>query len=217
MSEHNVNRSNQTDQKDKMDQTDLTYTIGDGRYRLEPLSWQQNKWLAEHIFRDIDMQRLDYATVHDLLREKAPLFMAICLIDIGMSRSEHSRLSWKSISERAEMFAAELTGEEVVRFGPHFFYVCRASMAQTAMLLPGRIMQQQMEAAAAEMATQPPAPGAAGSNTVSSPSAEEMSPRSQPSSPSGGQPTASPTSSDVSNGIPSIEPSSVGSGSNSHG
>lgn len=188
------------------DLTDRTYEIGGGAYRLEPLSWQQNKWLADHIFKDIDMQRLDYAAVHDLLREKGPLFMAICLIDVGHSRAQHSRLSFKAIMDRAEEFAGELTGGEVALFGPHFFRYCRPD--QLAMLIPGKVLQAEFQ----KLAEAAPslAPGATGSNTALSVSAGEMSPSSASSSLNGDQPSLLHISSGASSEMPLIVPSSVG-------
>lgn len=192
--------------------TEKTYQIGGGEYRLEPLSWQQNKWLADHIFKEIDMQRLDYATVHDLLREKGPLFMAISLIDVGHSRAQHARLSFKAIQERADLFAGELTGGEVALFGPHFFRYCRPD--QMAMLIPGRVLQAEFQklAEAAQSESPPsPAPGANGSSGASSRSVEETLHEFLSSSPSGGQPSLIPISSAASSETPSTAPSLAGS------
>lgn len=197
------------------EQTDLTqktYQIGGGTYRLEPLSWQQNKWLADHMFQDIDMQRLDYAAVHDLLREKGPLFMAICLIDAGHTRAEHSRLSFKAIQERAELFAGELTGGEVAVFGPHFFRYCRPD--QLAMLMPGKVLQaefQKLAEAAQAESTPSRAPGGSGSSAVSSRSVEETLHELLSSSPSGGRPNPGPISVDASSETSSTAPSLAGS------
>lgn len=196
---------------DVVQTTEKTYQIGGGEYRLEPLSWQQNKWLADHIFKDIDMQRLDYATVHDLLREKGPLFMAISLIDVAHTRAEHSRLSFKAIQERAELFAGELTGGEVALFGPHFFRFCRPD--QMAMLIPGKVLQAEFQklAEAAAEAQPSPAPGGSGSSGASSRSVEETLREFLRSSPSGGHPSPSPISGDVSSAMPSTAPSLAGS------
>lgn len=155
-------------------QIEKTYQIGGVDYRLEPLSWQQNKWLGEHIFNGIDMQALDYAAVHDLLREKGPLFMAICLLPEGQDRLAHSSQPFSAIQARAQAFAGQLTGGEVALFGPHFFYSNRPD--QMAMLVPGRVFQNHLEALA-----QLAAPGANGSSAVSSPSPEATSPSSEPS------------------------------------
>lgn len=164
-----------------MEQTDAVtekiYAIDGVSYRLEPLSWQQNKWLGEHIFNGIDMQALDYAAVHDLLREKGPLFMAICLLPEGQDRAAHSSQPFGVIATRAQAFAGHLTGGEVALFGPHFFYNNRPD--QMAMLVPGRVFQNHLEALA-----QLSAPGANGSSGVSSPSPAETSPSSASSAPS---------------------------------
>lgn len=189
-----------------MEQTETQdgFEIGGVVYRLEPLSWQQNKWLGEHIFAGIDMQRLDYGTIHDLLREKGPLLMAICLIEDGQSRSQHSKLPWATVSQRAADFAAELTGEEVMLFGPRFFRYCRPGAM--AMHVPGTVFRKMLEDEAARSA----APGENGSSGASSPSVTETLPSSGPSSPTGDQPSPSPISGDASSDRPSTTPSSAG-------
>lgn len=185
-------------------ETDQQFEIGGIGYRLEPLSWQQNKWLGQYIFDGIDMQRLDYGTIHDLLREKGPLLMAICLIEQGQSRAEHSKLPWATVSRRADNFAAELTGEEVALFGPRFFRYCRPG--SMAMLVPGTVFRKMLEDEAARSA----APGANGLSAVSSPSATEILPSSGPSSSNGDQPSLSPISGDASSDRSSTTPSSAG-------
>lgn len=197
---------------DAVEIKEKNYQIGGSEYRLEPLSWQQNKWLADHIFKDIDMQRLDYAAVHDLLRERGPLFMAISLIDAAHTRAEHSRLSFKSIQDRAEVFAGELTGGEVALFGPHFFRYCRPD--QMAMLIPGKVLQAEFqklaEAAQAEAAPSH-APGGSGSSGASSRSVEETLHEFLSSSPNGGPPSPSPISGAASSETSSTAPSLAGS------
>lgn len=195
-----------------MEWSERDYRIGEGTYRMpKGLSWQQNKWLGEHVFQEIDLQRLDYGTVHDLLREKGPLLMAICLVDVKQTRAEHSRLTWESISLRADLFASELSGEEVALFGPHFFQSCQPG--SMAMLMPGRQIQALVE-------TVPPpssAPGVDGSSAVSSPSVTETSPSSTASLPSGDQPSLIPISNGVSSDKSSTAPSLVGSASSCPG
>ncbi len=198
---------------DEIDQTDhRTYRIGGTRYLMpDGLSWQQNKWLGEQIFTGIDLQQLDYGTIHDLLREKGPLLMAICLVEEGQTRAQHSRLPWATINQRAEQFAAELSGQEVAVFGPHFFQSCQP--ASMVMLMPGRQMQAEFAALAKRLA----AAGSSGSSTVSSPSATATSPSSAPSSPSGDPPSPSPISSDASSDKSSTGPSWGGAASSSPG
>lgn len=188
--------------------TDNTYRIGGGAYRMETLSWQQHKWLADHIFQGIDMHRLDYPTIHDLLREKGPLFMAICLIEQGRTRAEHSRQSWEAIRQQADGFAAEVTGAEVATFGIHFFRSCLGSPAAMAMLTTGQGMQQAFDA----LAQPSPAPGVNGSSAVSSVSAAGMSPSSASSLPNGDRPSPSPISGAASSERPLTAPSLVSAG-----
>lgn len=193
--------------------TDPTYQIGETAYRLETLSWQQHKWLADHIFKGIDMHRLDYATIHDLLREHGPLMMAICLIESGRTRAQHSRLTFEVIASRAEDFAVELTGAEVAAFGIHFFRSCLGSPATLAMLTTGKGMAQAFEALSAPS----PVPGASGSSAASSPSVTETLPSSESSAPSGDRPSLIPISGAASSERPSTAPSLASAGSSSLG
>lgn len=194
---------------------DRQYEIAGKSYRLEPLSWQQNKWLADHVFRDIDLERLDFATIWDVFREQGPLIMAISLVDVGLTRAEHSRRAFAEIQAQAEEFAATCTGAEVAAFAPHFFQCCRPD--QLAMLIPGKALQRQFDAARSAEAAPSLAPGGNGSSAAWSASAEATSPSSAPFYPNGGLVNPSPISGDASSETASIAPSWVGSGSNSPG
>ena len=179
------------------DRGQTTYVIGGITYRLEPLSWQQCQWLGEHIFHDIDIQALDYAVIHDLLRQKGPLFMAICLLAEGQTRAQQATQPFSAIQALASRFAGELTGGEVALFGPHFFGFCQP--AQLAMLIPGRVLQQQYAEIARSVLS-----GADGSSPASSPSATETVPVSASSSVSGDRETPSRISGAASNGARSM-------------
>lgn len=170
------------------EQTEITYLIGGVTYRLEHLSWQQTKWLGEHIFCGVDMTALEYSVIHDLLREKGPLFMAICLLPEGTDRKTHSMQPFRAIEARAQAFAGELSGGEVALFGPHFFRCSRPD--QMAMLVEGRVFQRQVDAL-----LQSRAPGANGSSGVSSSSPTAISPSAASSWPSLDPSSQSPRSS----------------------
>lgn len=187
------------------EQHEITYQIGGVTYRLEPLSWQQTKWLGEHIFNGVDMQALEYSVIHDLLREKGPLFMAICLLPAGTDRKTHSMQPFRAIEARALEFAGELSGGEVALFGPHFFRSSRPD--HLAMLVEGKVFQRKVD----EL-LQSRAPGASGSSAASSPSPMAISPSSDPSSPSSGLVIPSPISSDGSSGDSATSPSLVSAG-----
>ena len=206
-----MNQSNQTHEMNEMNQTtQTTYRIGGVTYRLEPQSWQQNKWLGEHIFTDLDMMALDYAAVHDLLREKGPLLMAITLLAEGQTRQAHAEQPFSAIQALARTFAGELTGGEVALFGPHFFRFCQPD--QMALLIRGRTFQNHIDALAQSLA-----PGGNGSSTVSSPSPAAISPSSAPSSPSSDPLIQIHSSSDASNAGTSTAPSLAGSASSCPG
>lgn len=204
---------------EQADQTGLAraYVIGGQRYRLEPLSWQQQQWLGESVFKDADVGAIDYGAIHDLGRAHGPLFMAICLLREGQTRKEKSLQSWRDILALAEEFRGELTGMEVASFCTHFFFFCQPS--QLAMLMPGRMMQQLFleEARRAESASGQPSSGDDGSRTVSLPSPTGILPDSRSSDPNSAPPSPGRISgADLSLSPPSA-PSLVSAGSGSPG
>ena len=146
-----------------------TYTIGGIVYRLELQSWKQAKWLGETIFKDRDVQTIDYATIHDCGREQAPLLMAIALLADGQTREQKSKQPWSAIEALAQELEAHLTGWEVARFCTHFFYLCRPD--QMVMLMTGRRMQDALHQLALSAV-----PGESGSSDASLPSQTEISP-----------------------------------------
>ena len=181
------------------------YQIGSVLYRLEPQSWKQAKWLGETIFKDRDVQTIDYATIHDCGRAQAPLFMAIALLAEGQTREQKSKLPWSAIEALAQAFEAHLTGWEVARFCTHFFYLCRPD--QMVMLMTGRRMQDELQKLAASAS-----PGANGSSEPSSSSPTETSPSSTGSVPSSDPLIQIRSSSEDSNGAPSTTPSLASAG-----
>jgi hypothetical protein len=194
-------------------QTDLaqqTYTIGGTAYRLEPQSWKQAKWLGDTIFKDRDIRTIDYGTIHDCGRAQGPLFMAIALLAEGQTREQKSVMPWSAIEALAQEFQAWLSGWEVATFCTHFFYACRPD--QMVMLIPGRVLQDELLKLASL-----PAPGPSGSSGPSSPSPMAMSPNSDVSAPSSDPLIQIRSSSAVLNVAPSIAPSLVSAGSNSPG
>ena len=157
--------------------SEQTYDIGGVIYRLEPQSWTQCKWLGQTIFKGIDVQTIDYATIHDLGRDRAPLFMAITLLADGQTRVEKSKLPWSAIEALAGEIEPHLTGWQVARFSTAFFFFCRP--AEILMLIPGRRLQDELQKLAASAV-----PGPSGSSEPSSSSPTAISPSSNPSAPS---------------------------------
>lgn len=200
-----MDRTDQIDKIDLPDQTDTpttSYLIGVHRYRLEPLSWQQQQWLGEYVFKDTDVAAIDYGAIHDFGRKLGPLFMAICLIREGQTRKEKSLQPWREILALAEEFRGELSGMEVASFCTHFFFFCQPG--HMAMLVPGRAMQRLFVEAATRQAEALAVPGGNGSSTVLSPSVTETSPSSGSSDPSGGLTSLIRTSDD---GLSTSQPS----------
>lgn len=186
------------------------YQIGSVIYRLEPQSWKQAKWLGETIFKDRDVQTIDYATIHDCGRAQAPLLMAITLLAEGQTREQKSKLPWSAIEALAQEFESHLSGWEVARFCTHFFYLCRPD--QMVMLLSGRRMQDELQKLAASAVA-----GESGSSEPSSSSPTAISPSSTASAPSSDPLIQIRSSNEDSNDAPSTTPSLTSAGSLFHG
>jgi hypothetical protein len=204
-----------------MEQTDtpgqdiesLRRLIVDGKpYTLEPLLWQQCKWLGEHIFNGMDLTAIDYPAIHDIGRDRGPLFMAICLSAAGETSRDLAKKPWIEIQARAQEFSWTVTGEEVALFCMRFF-LCNPPK-QLVMLLTGKQLRQQWEASEGKPS---PSPTDSGSSGALSPLATETLPGSAPSSPSGAPLIQIRTSSDASKNEPSTRPSSDGLALSSHG
>jgi hypothetical protein len=186
--------------------------IDNKAYTLEPLLWQQCKWLGAHIFTGMDLTAIDYPAIHDICRDRGPLFMAICLSAAGETSKDLARKTWAEIQARAQEFSWTVTGEEVAMFSMRFF-LCNPPK-QLVMLLTGQQLRHAWEAS--ERAPSP-SPTANGSSAALSPLATETLPGSERSSPSGDPLIQIRSSSDASNGALSTTPSLAGLGSNSHG
>lgn len=196
--------------KQDTDLANQTYTIGGIAYRLEPQSWKQAKWLGETIFKDRDVQQIDYATIHDCGRAQAPVLMAIALLAEGQTREQKSKLPWSAIEALAQEFEAHLSGWEVARFCTHFFYLCRPD--QMVMLLPGRRMQEELHKLAGSAV-----PGVPGSSEPSSSSPTEISPSSNTFAPATDLLIQIRSSGEDLNDAPSTTPSLASAESLSHG
>ena len=190
--------------------SEQTYDIGGVIYRLEPQSWKQAKWLGETIFKDRDVQTIDYATIHDCGRAQAPLLMAIALLAEGQTREQKSKLPWSAIEVLAQEFEAHLSGWEVARFCTHFFYLCRPD--QMVMLMTGRRMQDELHKLALSAV-----PGESGSSDALLPSQTEISANLSVSAPSTDQLIQIRSSGEPLNAEPSTTPSLASAGSLSHG
>lgn len=181
--------------------TERRYQIGGVAYRLEALSWQQHRWLADHIFTQADVATINYGFIHDCGRVQGPLFMAICLLAEGQTRQQKSKQAWAEIEALADEFRGWLDGPEVAIFCTHFFFSCRPD--QMTMLVPGRVLQELFEREAEKAAVAPapppivpsPAPGGSTSSAALSPSATATSPASSASLSSGAPASPPPISS----------------------
>jgi len=108
---------------DKKPNEPKTYQIGDKRYRQEPLSWSQEKWLAEHVFGDRDVSTLDTVQIMEILQEKAPLLLGIVLIEEGWTRGAKGKAGVAAAKLLAEEIANEVTPEAIKEMAYDFFTV----------------------------------------------------------------------------------------------
>lgn len=193
-------------------------TVGGACYAIvDSLSFQQCQWLGKSVFSGVDLDSFNAAVLHDVVRLDGHLAMAICCLRDGESKSQHARLSWEKIQERANDLKAELSPGEVLAFEVPFYMLL--DPASVAVILSGKKVMAlfQKHVLEDDRERQSPAPGADGSSGALSLSAEEMSPKSASSLPNGDQPTQSPISGVASNGNGSIAPSLAGSASSFHG
>ena len=114
----------QTDQTDQIDQIDRakTYCIGDQRYRLEPASYRQHRWLAEGPLKGVDLSEgLSHVAMLTLLTDHAPEILGIVLIAEGQTREEKVRAGLSAARALAEQIDCTLTPEEVRPIAEDFF------------------------------------------------------------------------------------------------
>lgn len=118
------------DQTDQIDKTDLpnqadqptNYTIGGVRYRLEPASYRQHRWLAEGPLKGVDLSEgLSHVAMLTLLTDHAPEILGIVLIPEGQTREEKVRAGLPAARQLAEQIDCTLTPEEVRPIAEDFF------------------------------------------------------------------------------------------------
>lgn len=102
-----------------------TYRIGDKTYRQEPLAWTQEKWLAEHVFKGADLAALSELALLTVLQDKAPLMLAIILIEEGWTRAAKCRAGFAAVLELSAAIADELTPEAIREIARDFFSLNR--------------------------------------------------------------------------------------------
>lgn len=188
-----------------MDQT--VYTFDGSQYRMERLSFQQAQWMGEHVLRDVDLGELDELHVHELLRTRGHLLLAIALIPVGQTRRQKAEQPWSAIAELARVIAS-CPVEDLRAAGRDFFF--SHPLASLIGMLSGAQIRALREQALASAI-------ASGSPNASSSSATETLPSSDGSSPSGDQTSALPISSDGPSIAPSNEPSWASSASSCPG
>lgn len=170
------------------------YTFDGVQYRMERLSFQQAQWMGEHVLHDVNLGELDELHVHELLRQRGHLLLAIALIPVGQTRKQKAEQPWPAIAELARSLAS-CPVEDVRAAGRDFFF-SHPLVSLIGMLSGAQIRALREQALASAIAS--------GSPNVSSCSATATSPSSEPSSPSGDRTSANAICSDG----PSIAPPS---------
>ena len=179
------------------------YEFDGVQYRMERLSFQQAQWMGEHVLFDVDLGEIDELRLHELLRQRGHLLLAIALIEVGQTRRDKSAQDWAAIATLARALAGNPV-DDILAAGRDFFFI-HPYESLVGMLSGEQIRALRRKALALAIAN--------GSRNVSSSSAMETSPSSAPSSPSGDRTIVSDICSDGSSTAPPSGPSldSVGS------
>src|SRR3989442_631686 len=99
------------------------YVIGDRRFSLEPLAWGQEVWLREEVFEGRNLAGLDVGALISLFRARAPLFLAIILIEDGQTRAQKIMAGLAPVRELAAWMEAHLEPIQVMEYISDFFAV----------------------------------------------------------------------------------------------
>lgn len=99
------------------------YRVGEQTYRQEPLSWTQEKWLAEHVFGGADVGSLSQPALLSLLQAKATLLLGIVLIAEGDSRAAKGKAGFAAAQALAVEIEHELTPAAIKEMAQDFFTV----------------------------------------------------------------------------------------------
>lgn len=132
-----------------------TYLIGEQRYRLEPASYRQHRWLAEGPLKGVDFSDgLSHVEIQSLLTDHAPEILGIVLIPEGQTREEKVRAGLPAARALAERIECTLTPEEVRPIAEDFF-VCNG-FKNWAFFVDFRKVAGSMPAAGTETGSTPP-------------------------------------------------------------
>lgn len=173
------------------------YEFDGVQYRMERLSFQQAQWMGEHVLFDVDLGEIDELRVHDLLRTRGHLLLAIALIEVTQTRKQKAEQPWTAVAALARSLAGSPV-EEICDAGKDFFFI-HPYQSLIGMLSGEQIRKLRVQALGLAIAN--------GSVSASSSSATETLPSSAPSSPSGDPTSAIAISGDGSNIAPPSAPS----------
>ncbi len=98
-----------------------SYEIGGRRFYQTELSWQQEKWLADHVFTGKALGAMEHHEVMDLVRSRGPLMLAILLIEDGQTRVQKAQAGWAGVEQLAAFLAGECTAINVALYVLDFF------------------------------------------------------------------------------------------------
>lgn len=180
---------------------------GDTYEMVDSLGMQQCQWIGKSVMDGVELQNFNAEALHDVMRSKASIAIAICCMKQNETRSQHAKLPWSEIVSRAADVNAELSPDEVLAFQVPFYRLL--TPASVAMMLPGKVLGKMYEEMAGDVLPLD-LHSQTGSSAASSPSPTAISPSSAPSSATGGRPSPSPISGVASSDGPLIMPSLAG-------
>lgn len=173
------------------------YEFDGVQYRMERLSFQQAQWMGEHVLFDVDLGEIDELRVHELLRTRGHLLLAIALIEVSQTRHQKAEQPWPAVAALARALAGSPV-EDVCEAGKDFFFI-HPYQSLVGMLSGEQIRKLREKAISLAIAS--------GLPSASSSSATETLPSSGHSSPTGDQTSAIDTCSVESNIAPPSAPS----------
>lgn len=173
------------------------YEFDGAQYRMERLSFQQAQWMGEHVLFDVDLGAIDELRVHDLLRTRGHLLLAIALVEVTQTRRQKAEQTWPTVAALARSLAASPM-EEIYEAGRDFFFI-HPYQSLIGMLSGEQIRRLRTQALSLAIAN--------GLPNASSSSPMETSPSSAPSLPSGDQTNAMAICDDASSIAPLSGPS----------
>lgn len=97
------------------------YELEGRTFRHEPLSWMQEKWLAEFVFVGVDLGKLDATALMTMLQAHAPKLLAICLLEEGQTRGQKGEAGFEAVKQLEHWLRCYVTPEQMKDIAYDFF------------------------------------------------------------------------------------------------